>query len=80
MFARDLSRDLGEYSAFLGFSEHQAGRSDLEGRGVIQVCQVQTHAVVKQLLHMGCKPSERTTFWNSEVSRNGFACTHVTLH
>ena len=80
-FARDLSRGLGGYPAFLGFSEHQAsllgGQTNLEGRGVIQLCQVQTHAVAKQLPHMGYKPSGRTTFWNSEVSRKGFACTHI---
>lgn len=50
-FARDLSRDLGEYPAFLGFSEHQAslpgGHVSLIASGVIPARPVQIRAVAK---------------------------------
>lgn len=52
-FARDLSRDLGEYPAFLVPLEHQAsllgGQVNLITSCVIQALQVQIHALVKWL-------------------------------
>ena len=86
-FARDLSRDLGEYPAFLGFSEHQAllpgGHVSLIASGVIPARQVQIHAVAKCFPrtdpHGRLKPSGGTFRWLGEVSGKGFKGAHMPL-
>lgn len=55
-FARDLSRDLGEYPAFLGFSQHQAslpgGHVSSIASGVIPAHPMQIRAVAKWFRRM----------------------------
>lgn len=82
-FARDLSRDLGEYPAFLGPLEHQVsllgGQVNLitGQRGFLP----QQHGSLSQVIRVLCTiRTLKTISWNVEVARKGFTRARMSPH